>query len=351
MSCALLKKLAPETRTMIYEYALTFETPLKHVHKMRPFIEKSGQNTESPESHNSKTETSSSEESPAANDSFNRVNTSILTASKLIYQEAIAVFYKYNTITIDNAICKPENVERIRRTELALARQVITVSDLKFDAQTGTVVGGLGSVAGFAMEHFSNIFPKLKAATLYVYTDTHPSLVKALFGLKTCLRTLPNAAPVKFEGVGTVVAFPEHVPKCKVVLQCKTSVDRWANGKISSDSCYVSSMTMRWLHDSYERDPNGAVDPIAEMFLNRLGSTVTGSGYPPIEKGDYEFWTVADEVWHQSKPRITRRMETHRVWHIPRYRTELARPRNRLWSLKRTPRIKTAKCHPDEEDD
>lgn len=315
MSCSLLDKLAPETRTLIYEYVLTFDTPLKHVHKMRPFLEKSLQSKElkksndANKSNKSTTETASTEEPSAASHSSNSVNTAILTTSRLIYQEAIAVFYKHNTITIDTAICGLEKIERLRRTDVALARQVITVSDLKFAAQTG-IVGGLGDVARFAMTQFPNMFPKLKAVTVYVYTDSHPSPVKALFGLTTCLRTLPNAAPVKFEGVGSVVAFPEHAPKCKVVLQCKTSVDRWANGKISSRSCCVLSMTMRWLHDSYEGDPNGAVDQIAEMFFNRLGNTVLGSGYPPIEKGGYEFWTVADEVWHQSKPRVARRMET-----------------------------------------
>ena len=40
MSCPLLEKLAPETRSIIYEYVLSFETPVKHATNLQPFLQK-----------------------------------------------------------------------------------------------------------------------------------------------------------------------------------------------------------------------------------------------------------------------------------------------------------------------
>lgn len=37
---SLLDKLAPEIRNVIYEYVLSFDTPLKHVTRMKPFVKK-----------------------------------------------------------------------------------------------------------------------------------------------------------------------------------------------------------------------------------------------------------------------------------------------------------------------
>jgi hypothetical protein len=47
MSCPLLEKLAPETRAIIYEYVLSFETLVKHATNLKPFLEKlTGGNTD-----------------------------------------------------------------------------------------------------------------------------------------------------------------------------------------------------------------------------------------------------------------------------------------------------------------
>jgi hypothetical protein len=130
MSCPLLEKFAPETRSLIWEYVLTFDAPLRHIQQMRPFIEKFGQSTK-PD-----TETSSSEEPSAVSDLSDRANTSILTTNKLVYNEAIPVFYKHNTIKVDAAICKPENTATLCATDLSLAAQVTAESELQPMPQT-----------------------------------------------------------------------------------------------------------------------------------------------------------------------------------------------------------------------
>jgi hypothetical protein len=278
MSCDLLEKLAPETRTLIYEYVLTFNTPLKHVHKMRPFVEKSGQNTESAESNKSKTETSSSEEPSAANDSFNRVNTSLLTTCKLIYKEAIAVFYKLNKITFDTAICKPRNLLALYTSDLSLVTQVTVESVMKIDPANGRT-DGLGEVATFSAEGFWLVFPKLKAVTVYVYTDAHPLAVSALFAITAKLSSTTGFEGVKFDGVGSAVAHPnwptlptQHT-KFTLVVQCRKTVDRWANAREAYNADDVMSISMRLVHYIWKEDnAPGTIDPITSSPERTISS-------------------------------------------------------------------------------
>ena len=294
MSCALLDKLAPETRTLIYEYALAFDTPLKHVHKMRPFTEKL---TKSTQSTKSKTETVTSEEPYAANEFYHRVNTSILTTSKLIYTEAIPVFYKHNIINIDASLCK--NVSTLHTTDLSLATQVTVESVLEIDPKDGSM-DGLGEISRYAIGPFWLIFPKLKTVTVYVNTDAHPTPVSALFAIIARLKSAPGFSGVKFDGVGSAVASsicPSKNTKFCAVVQCRTTVARWANEKvISDDDDDVMAMSMRVIHDHCKANsPPGTVASIARSFFNRTHDIFVPIDYPTIEPNSYEFWTVADE--------------------------------------------------------
>lgn len=305
MSCDLLEKLAPETRTLIYKYVLTFNTPLKHVHKMRPFVEKSGQNTESAESNKCKTETSSSEEPPTANDSFNRVNASLLTTCKLVYKEAIAVFYKLNTIAFDTAICKLRNLLALHTSDLSLATQVTVESVMKIDPANGRT-DGLGEVATFSAEGFWLVFPKLKAVTVYVYTDAHPLAVSALFAITAKVSSTPGFEGVKFDGVGSAIAYPnwptlptQHT-KFTLVVQCRKTVDRWANARVAFNADDLTSISMRLVHDNWKEDnAPGSIDPIAHDFFTRTHDLIVPVDYPVIEHDSYEYWTVADEGLRQ----------------------------------------------------
>jgi hypothetical protein len=103
---------------MIYEYILFFETPLKHVTKMQPFVEKltGVKPTQRSRSTGSETETTTDSR---------LVNTSILTANKSIYPEAVAVFYKHNTIRFDAEMCTFESLISPRATDLSLAKQIL----------------------------------------------------------------------------------------------------------------------------------------------------------------------------------------------------------------------------------
>jgi hypothetical protein len=164
---------------------------------LRPFVERL-------HSGDPGTETASNEESSHSDDSIQPVNTSILATSKLIYTEAISVFYECNIVNIDAMVCKTENISTLRATDLALAQQVTTESPLDFDPQTGTM-SGLGDVARFAGNEFPEIFPKLESRTVYIYTTAHPTPVSALFNIATIMRLSQNFNTGHFEGVGSVL--------------------------------------------------------------------------------------------------------------------------------------------------
>jgi len=303
MSCSLLEKLAPETRTLIYEYVLTFNAPLKHAHNMRPFLEKSGQSIESIKATESKTEAASSEEPSAASHYSNRVNTSILVTSKLIYNEAIPVFYKQNTITVDAAVCRPENITTLRATDLSLATKVALVSAMRIDPKDGKV-DRLGQAARFAKVSFSKIFPKLKTAVVHIYTDAHPTPVSALFAITASLRSWRGYAAVRFNGVGSVVAFPICPPgqaKFVLVIQCRRTIDRWAKGKVDLRLGGTIGMSTRAVYEMWRRkgNPPGTADPVAHMFFNRKKDSILPVGYPSIVADSYEFWTIVDESLHE----------------------------------------------------
>ena len=328
MSCTLLDKLAPETRTLIYEYALTFDTPLKHVHKMRPFLDKPARSTESTESTESNAEMASDEEPSPASEYLNRVNTSVLTASKLIYKEAITVFYRHNTITIDATVCKPENIAKLRATDLSLATRATVKSGVQIDPEDRSILD-LGPVVPFAHASFSKLFPKLKSTTVHVYTDAHPTPVTALLAIAAAARSSPIFASARFSGVGTVLAYPNYPPdgvQLTCVIQCKMTADRWAKGKLDHglDDIDIMDMSMRTVHETWNGQGNSSgTNPIAYRFFSLMRAYIMPLGHPPFDMDSYEFWTVADVGLRLAQ--IERQREGLRLAQIERQREELAR--------------------------
>ena len=102
------------------------------------------------------------------------VNTSILTASKLIYTEAIAVFYKSNIISIDAQFCPYEALESPKTTDLSLATQVVTKVDLSKMSQNskkGEFVPVEFNAVRVAMVAIPAIFPKLRLSKFFMYVN------------------------------------------------------------------------------------------------------------------------------------------------------------------------------------
>jgi len=211
MACPLLEKLAPETRNLIYEYVLTFDTPLKHIRKLQPFINKLYQRSDS------ETETASGATSSHTGDSLQSVDTALLGTCRLIFKEAI-VFYENNTIYLDAEDCDVAKIVSPRATDLSLATQVtmkITGSACHNGIQ-------------FVLKGFPAIFPKLRTAKIYIYTDSSDRPVETLFALADYLRGSSTYGNVVFDGVGSFTARSVDQPCINMMVQCKTTWERWA---------------------------------------------------------------------------------------------------------------------------
>ena len=129
MACPLLEKLAPETRNLIFEYVLTFNTPLKHAGKMQPFIEKLYQSSDS------ETDTESSAGSSHMEDTLQSVGTALLTICRLIFKEAVVIFYETNTLYHDADHCEVAKIFSPQATDLSLATKV-TMKITEWDDNT-----------------------------------------------------------------------------------------------------------------------------------------------------------------------------------------------------------------------
>ena len=294
MACPLLEKLAPETRNLIYEYALTFDTPLQHVQQMRPFIEKFGDT-------DWETRAALSEEHPAVSVSH-RANTSILTSSKLIYTEAIVAFYKSNFVTIDprmfGTTTKHRQIERILATDLALATQVVTKLRLSFGtAKEAEVV--LGGSTNLLIKGYPKMFPKLRAGRVNIYTDAGPRPVLALFVAADAMRHSGIFHTVQFEGVGSVAAYPNAYSQMKMMVRSQTSIDNWENDEIGPTG--FPTMSVRELHRNSEGMPPGTVVDAAQVLFNSGQDGFLPPGYPDFEAGSHEFWTITNELMREAE--------------------------------------------------
>jgi hypothetical protein len=297
MSCPLLEKVAPETRDLIYGYLLTFDSPLKHLQEMRPFLQKSGQGA------NSRVESTSKQEPAHTSESIERIDVSILTTSKLIYTEAISTFYKSNIITVDAPICKPENISALRGTDLALATQVVT----KISLNPEYVAAGSRSLAEcmcLATHTLPSIFPKLISASVCVYTDAFEMPVTKLFRVADVLRDSAKFDTVRFEGIGSVAAYSTDHPGLKFIAQCKLTIERQEQDEIPPPpdagagglADFLTWSTKRLQRES-QGLPCGTVTQNVQKLLNsQTWNTVVPPGYGVIDTGSHEFWTVIGEV-------------------------------------------------------
>jgi hypothetical protein len=281
MACP-LDKLAPETRTMIYEYVLSFDTPLKHVTKMQPFVKKL---TGSETTHRSGSDTETAAEP-------HRVNTSILTTSKLIYVEAIAVFYKHNTIHFDSEMCTFESLVSPLATDLSLARHVVVKIDDALDPEANT---RFGQAAELSLTTIPAVFPQLRTCSMYISYDTALRPSTLLVSLSCSLRDPDVFSKVYYNDVGSLHVVLKQAPCVEMVLQSRWTIDRWANPEpvpagaltlwnVSAASLYQASRGSS--QNIYTRNAKFIFD----VFKRILGS-------PELENVDpdgYEFWTCVE---------------------------------------------------------
>jgi hypothetical protein len=217
MSC-LLEKLAPETRTMVYEYVLSFDKPLKHATKMQPFIEKLTGVKPNSTSGSTGLETETAME-------FRLVNTSLLTVNKLIYLEAVAVFCKHNSFYYDAEMCSFESLVSPCATDLSLAKQIFVKMD---DAVDPEVEDKFGEAVNLSLTTIPAIFPMMRTCSVNISADTGPHAATILIAIYCNLRRLDKLNNVHFDGVGSFNASTTGVLWLKIIMQSKRAIDSWA---------------------------------------------------------------------------------------------------------------------------
>lgn len=134
--------------------------------------------------------------------------------------------------------------------------------------------------------------------------------VLALFAIAAKLRSLPGFAEVKFDGVGSVVAYPICPPdqaKFNLVIQCKTTVDHWAKDQVISDPGDLMTLSMRALRDLCNaNNPSRTADILAQGLFKSWHHLIVPIDHPIIQLNSFEFWTVADEGLRQMQLDIQR---------------------------------------------
>ena len=342
MPCPLLDKLAPETRVLIYEYVLSFETPVKHATNLQPFLQKltTKSNMEIPFKHapnvrsslqevtgaksNSETEdtgmenesdwesndgedgsdletTEAEPESSPSTEAAGElellclVNTSILTASKLIYTEAIAVFYKSNTISIDAQFCGYKTIESPNTTDLSLVKQVVTKIDLAKMSQHSKEEG-FGpvefSAIRVAMVAIPAICPNLRSSKLFMYVDS-----KFLFDLAAMMRVNPIYSEAAFDGVGSVTACSKRNRNLQLAIQCRETMESWAalTDNIPPATLHPLHITAGSVYRASRGDPQGTYAQYARNMFNAASPAGVPAGYGAIDYDSHEFWTIIDQ--------------------------------------------------------
>lgn len=276
MSCPLLEKLAPETRNLIYEYVLTFDTALKHAKNMQPFLQKLCKRT------NSEAESTTSADPREANGSLQPVNISILLASKLIYTEAITIFYENNTVYFDASNCKYEDLVAPRATDLSLAKQVVVETNLGLNhINDEDYFTKFKEVLGLVGKGFQRMFPNLRACTVYIDTDATTEPAAMLFRMATGMRRAARFETVKFESLGLVTGSLKHL---KFIVRYKAAMDRWA---IKCDPTFLSisdleTLTARSLYQLTLRLENAEEPRLDELFFTRFEEDVVPAFYPDV---------------------------------------------------------------------
>lgn len=284
-SCPLLDKLAPETRIKIYGHVLTFGAPVKHVKNMRPFFGK----TTAGRAPGKTTEAAWCD----ATDPLHYVNTSILSTNKIIYMEAIKVFYENNTIqfNIPDSVLKLRDSARLRETDLSLAIRVTTKNNLEF-LQFGPQRPAFENAVLLPPNQIPRICPSLQCNTMYIYTDH-----AGLFIIAQSMRGVPYLKNISFEGVGKVTASVKGRPEQKFFVLCTRAIERWESQRLPRCShSYRASARCFYDHSREGCEGRDETFHYARDMVDNLSGQIVPTDYPAISDDSHEFWTVVDHI-------------------------------------------------------
>lgn len=226
-------------------------------------------------------------------DSAYCVNTSVLSVSKLIYAEAIQVFYENNVIqfNIPDSVSKLPDSVRLSETDLSLATRVTTKFDLD-RMQINSWPDALKNAVFFPSERIPRICPGLHSSTIYIYTDH-----TGLFSIVQLMRDATYFENVSFEGVGKVAASVKGRLERKVFVHCTRAIERWESQRLPRCS-HEDRESARYFYDHSREGCEGRDERLhwaRDMCYNLQGEIVPAD-YPAISDHSHEFWTVMDHI-------------------------------------------------------
>lgn len=257
---------------------------------MQPFIEKLYQSS------GSETETATSAQTSHIEDSLQRVDTALLSTSRLIFKEAIAAFYENNVIYLDAEHCEAASIVSPRATDLSLATQVMMKITGWYDDTKS--LSAFCNGMKFAQEGLPAVFPKLRTATLYISLDRCKTPVHALFAFADRLYRSSYHDDVVFEGVGSFTARSGNRPRINYFVQCKKTVERWANEEPEFSWQFPFDLSTR---SRYPYSQDGHVHLDAIRSFNAARRLYLPRSYPEVAEDSFEFWTIVDEEWRKKQ--------------------------------------------------
>lgn len=323
MSCPLLGKLAPETRVMIDGYVLSFDHPLCHATRMKPFGERLIANSNitwfqlcAPGGREANTAADVSKgdleaESQPPKSSHDRVNTAILVANKLVYSEAISVFYNKNTISFEPQLCWATDLTPLRTSDLSLARHVVAKVEM-LQTPNETPIEDIDANSSLALATASRcipeIFPQLRGGVVYLYTHPNDDAFASRLPLRRHLRQSSVVENCDVDNVGPLIATFRGRPHLKMRVQCKPVMQHWAKcvaDPVPDTSAPLAFSNLRGVMSAnalrrFEQANPGHFYPalIRRTLHGIMNNQHLAMFFDNVDQDGYEFWTAVEYTLH-----------------------------------------------------
>jgi hypothetical protein len=223
--------------------------------------------------------------------SLRRIDTSILTTCKLVYNEAISVFYTSNIILFEAQLCRRKDITHPRGTDLSLATRMV----IKIDQPLFLTHIRPDDFWDFALLMIPKLLPNLRTGTIYVPTDSAAHFIAEL----RILRGTLYRKAISFDAPGSMVAtFFGGEPCVKLIMKSEHAMRRWKSFTVNIPAGLVTmhnaSANLLFLNTraglTGPQNRYAGLARTAFDFTKTLPELDLGS----VEPDSWEFWTVVD---------------------------------------------------------
>lgn len=242
-------------------------------------------------------------ESQPSESSHDRVSTAILLANKLVYSEAILVFYDKKTIYFEPQLCWAKDLSPLRMSDLSLAKHVVAkVEMLPFANET--LIDDVDANSGLALATASmcipEIFPQLRDGVVYLYTHPTDDAFASLLPMRRHLRQSSEVEDCDFDGVGSLMATVCGYPDLKTRVQCRSVMQHWeecAADPVPKSSNLEGRMSANVLRRFEKANPKHPYPALVRHSIQGLMNHQDLAKYFDLVDSDgHEFWTSVEYI-------------------------------------------------------